>query len=130
MRASRLYALVAAVLAAATPSLAQTNTTPQQPFLYDAQVTTAPVVIIPSNTARRSIEFCNPNAAITVAVCPVIQRRTGAGIVCAVNGRGSITLPPSACWSKTTTAQGSPLATAWYGVAASSTVFISAFETE
>lgn len=97
------------------------------PFVYDAQVTTTPSTVIPANNARKAIEFCNPNAAITVAVCPAVQRRTSAAITCAVNGRGSVTLPPSTCWSKSALTGGT-FPSAWSGVAASGSAFITIFE--
>jgi hypothetical protein len=99
------------------------------PFVYDAQVTTSPSTIIPANGTRKAIEFCNPNATVTVAICPAVQRRTAAVITCAVNGRGSVTLPPSTCWSKTAI-PGGTFPSAWSGVAASGTVFITIFEIE
>jgi hypothetical protein len=124
MRRSLTFAAILAVAAFASPAHAQ-----QAPFVYDAQVTTSPSTVIPANPARKAIEFCNPNAAITVAICPAVQRRTGAAITCAVNGRGSITLPPSTCWSKTAAA-GATFPTAWSGVAASGSPFITILEIE
>jgi len=121
--------LAAALVAAALFSSVARAQSPAAPFVYDAQVTTAPSTIIPANPARKAIEFCNPNAAITVAICPAVQRRTGAAITCAVNGRGSVTLPPSTCWSKTAS-QGATFPTAWSGVAASGSPFITIFEIE
>lgn len=118
MRASRLYALVAAVLAAATPSLAQTNTTPLPPFVYPLTVGTSPAQILPFQD-RRSVEFCNPNASITCAVCPQISAKNSAVITCAINGAGSVTLPPSYCWGKSG-APPSLLNSAWNGVCSSS----------
>lgn len=120
---------LAAALAVAAIFCASEARAQSAPFVYDAQVTTSPSTIIPANNARKAIEFCNPNAAITVAVCPAVQRRTGAAIVCAVNGRGSITLPPSTCWSKTAMTGGT-FPTAWSGVAASGSPFITIFEIE
>lgn len=99
------------------------------PYDYDAQVTTAPSQIIPENAARKSIEFCNPNASITVAICSVTSRRTGAALTCAINGRGSVTLPPSTCWGKSAP-QGGTLPSAWNGVAASGTANITVLEIE
>jgi hypothetical protein len=120
-------ALVAgAILFSVAPAIAQQ---PAAPFVYDAQVTTSPTQIIIQSNTRKAIEFCNPNASISVAICPAASRRTGNPLTCAYNGRGSITLPPSTCWAKYAVAGGT-LPSAWNGVAASGTANITIFELE
>lgn len=126
--------VVAAVMVAATASFAQTygppQSAPEQPFVLPTTVGTSPVEIAPLNPARRSIEFCNPNATATCSVCPYRSRLDSSVITCAVNGAGSVTLPASWCWGKTTTPQTSTLKSAWYGVCSSSGQKLSVFETE
>lgn len=124
--------VVAALAVAATGALAQTNTTPLPPFDRPATVGTSPVLVLPQNDARRSLEFCNPNivgSAINCAVCPVRSRVNSGVITCAVGGAGSISLPPAWCWGKTSPQQGSALSTAWNAVCSSSSGF-TALETE
>jgi hypothetical protein len=120
-----------AVLVAATFSCAhaQTSTTPEQPFVRQITVATTPAQIMPRNDSRTSIEFCNPNASITCAVCPTLSRVNSAAITCAVNGAGSVTLPPSTCWGKEAASQASKLKTSWNAVCSSSAA-MTAFETE
>jgi hypothetical protein len=123
-----------AVLVAATFSYAhaQTNTTPEQPFVYPSTVSTSPVQVLPHNDQRRSVEFCNPNvssSSTNCAVCPVRSRSDGAAITCSVGGAGSVSLPPSWCWGKKVSPQESALKTAWNAVCSSSSGF-TALETE
>lgn len=118
--------LAAGLVAAASSALAQQ---PAAPFVWDAQVTTTPSQIIAASNARKAVEFCNPNASVSVAICPVASRRTGTALTCAFNGRGSITIAPSMCWGKYAVAGGT-LPSAWNGVAASGTVNITVFELE
>lgn len=133
MRASRLIPTLAAVafLASAAPSFGQgANTTPLPPFVLPATVGTSPSLVAPQNPARRSIEFCNPNASATIAVCPVRSRVDSSAITCAINGSGSVTIAPSWCWKKDAAPQGSTLPTAWNAVASSGSSKITVFETE
>jgi hypothetical protein len=118
-----------ALLVAATFSCAhaQTSTTPEQPFVRQITVGATPTQIMPRNDQRSSIEFCNPNASITCAVCPTLSRVNSAAITCAVNGAGSVTLPVSTCWGKDV--QGTKLKTSWNAVCSSSAA-MTAFETE
>jgi hypothetical protein len=78
-----------AALAQQTPS-----TSPQMPFDFPATVGTSSAMVVGQNLSRRRIEFYNPSAPATVAVCPTISRATAAAITCTVNGAGSITLLP------------------------------------
>lgn len=120
---------MAAVLAAATPSWAQTNTTAEQPFVFPGVVTTSPSQALPFNASRQTLEFCNPNATISCAVCPAVSRKSpNPAITCALNGAGSVTLPPSACWGKSVSTP-NKLKTAWNVVCSGSGNF-TAFETE
>lgn len=125
------WRLAAALAVAAIFPFAAQAQSPAPPYVYDAQVTTAPSQIIIANPARRSITFCNPNASISVAVCPVVQRRTAATLTCAFNGRGSVTIPATMCFSlQQPPGSAVPLSTAWNGVAASGTANITVFEIE
>jgi hypothetical protein len=122
--------LILAALLAAFPALAQTNTTPLPPFVRPATVGTSPVLVAPQNDARRSIEFCNPNVTAVIAVCPVRSRVDASAITCAVNGAGSVTIPPSNCWGKTIVTQSATLPTAWNAIADTAASKITVFETE
>lgn len=129
MRALRTLAAALAVAAFFVPAVQAQS--PSPPFVYDAQVTTSPSQIIVANSARRAITFCNPNASVSVAICPVAQRRTAATLTCAFNGRGSITLPATMCFSlQQPPGSAVPLSTAWNGVAASGTANITVIEIE
>jgi len=83
----------ACVFWAAAGSLAQQNST-ANPFVWSATVTTAPAQVIGLNNSRKRIKFYNPNASVTVAVCPLYSRNAGSTFTCAVNGAGSITILP------------------------------------
>ena len=90
-----LSLLFAAALCA--PALAQS------PFAYGGTVGTSPITAIPAGDVQvKKLIFYNPNATGNIAFCPSSPNRgTGATIICAVNGPGSITLQPG--WSLVTT---------------------------
>lgn len=119
--------LLASVCLLPVPASAQS---PEQPYVFPATVGTSPAQIVPSVATRRSIEFCNPNATLTIAVCPVRSRSNSALITCAINGAGSVTIPPSWCWGKTAPLQGSTVPSAWNGVASGGGAAITVFTTE
>jgi hypothetical protein len=99
---------VALLFALASPAAAQVR-----PHVHGGTLTTTPAIVIPANPLRRKLDLQNPNASIVVAYCPVGPNRdTGAPIVCAVHGAGSITLQPGDVLS-IDFASG-----AWYGIAA------------
>lgn len=129
--------LVAAALAGATllvPCIAaaQTNTTPEQPYVFPNTVGTSPIQVLPFEPARQTVEFCNPNpigSAINCAVCPQISRKNPNPVItCAIGGAGSISLPPSWCWGKTVTTP-NKVKSAWNAVCSASSGF-TALETQ
>lgn len=112
--------IAALVVAAAlrTAALAQVP-----PYAYPRALTTSPTQVLADNPARKRLIFFNPNATVTVAVCPVLSRVNSAAITCAVNGAGSITLLPYGSFVvEGGSAGGGPLQmrTAWNGVASGS----------
>jgi hypothetical protein len=84
---------LAAAAALLFPSLACAQS-PGMPYTYPVTVSTSSAPAIGANTARKRIEFYNPNDTAKVAVCPTINRSSSSAIACAVNGAGSITLLP------------------------------------
>lgn len=96
---------------------------PLPPFVYPVTLGTSPAQVVGSNQARRRIQFLNPSATATVAVCPPFARTgttTPTPIVCAVNGAGSITIPPYGLFTVDAGSAGSSgfsMGTAWNGVA-------------
>lgn len=90
-----VLALLAIILSA--PALAQS--TPLMPYTYPVTVSTSSAQAVGVNSARRRIDFYNPNATVSVAVCPSVSRSNSAAIACTVNGAGSITLLPYASYS-------------------------------
>lgn len=90
----RILAALLLMLAGAAQAQQTPSTTPQMPFDFPATVGTSSAMVIGQNLARRRIEFYNPSATATVAVCPTISRTATPAIICTVNGAGSITLLP------------------------------------
>lgn len=86
----KLKILIGFLLAAA-PAFAQ-----QAPYVYAPTLGTSSVQILGNNPARRRVMFINPNAAASVAVCPVGPTRVTGGVTvtAVINGAGCITLLP------------------------------------
>jgi hypothetical protein len=91
------------------------------PYVHGAVIGTSPVQVLATDPQRRKIFLFNPNASAAVAFCPAGPNRdTGAPLVCAVNGAGSITLQPGqGVMLDGAVPQGPPLSmsSAWNGVA-------------
>lgn len=115
------------LLTAQTPS-------PSPPYVYPVTLGTSQAQILAANPARKRLVFINPNAAVTIAVCPAGPRRdTGATFTCAVNSAGSVTLQPYGSFVLDGgAASGPPLAmgSAWNAVAASPSSALTIMEFE
>lgn len=110
-----VVAVVAAAVLLAAPALAQSPTFPP--------VGTSSAQAIAANPARKRIEFLNSSDTAKVAVCPTISR-TGAPIICTVNGPGSITLLPYQSYRVDDVGAG----TGWNVIASSDSAAMTIFE--
>jgi hypothetical protein len=119
-------------LCLATSALAQQvpSTSPQMPFDFPATVGTSSAMVIGQNLSRRRIEFYNPSATATVAVCPTIGRHTGFAFACTLNGAGSITLLPYGSVRIDGTPGNASVPSSWNAIAsgASSPLTVTEFE--
>lgn len=109
------------------PALAQS---PGMPYTYPVTVGTSSAQVIGTNTARKRIEFVNPNATATVAVCPTISRSATPTITCTVNGAGSITLLPYASYRVDGVGNIPQVNSAWNGIASAPGSALTVFEWE
>jgi len=101
-----------------------------QPYVWPQTVGTTASQVLPSNTARKQVFFHNPNATATVAVCPVVSRKDGTNVACAVNGAGSLTLVPGGSILITGVGGNPALPSAWNGVASSPSSALTIYEFE
>jgi hypothetical protein len=87
----KLIALLSLLLAGTAPAVGQVP-----PYVYAPTLGTASVQILPVNPLRKRLMFINPNAAASVAVCPIGPTRVtgGVNVTAAINGAGCITLLP------------------------------------
>lgn len=119
MRSSRLAWFAAFALLAFSAAQAQ-QIQPLNPYVFPVAVTTSPAQAIGTNNTRKRIMFYNPNASVTVAVCPVYSRSTGAPLTCAVNGAGSISLLPYQSVTLDSVQPTNQIQTAWNAVGSGS----------
>jgi hypothetical protein len=71
-------------------TLAQTG-----PYVHAGTLGTSSVQVLGFDQSRTSLTFWNPNPSATLAFCPAGPNRdTGLPVTCAVNGAGSVSLPP------------------------------------
>lgn len=103
---------------------------PAMPYTYPITVGTSSAQIIGTNTARKRIEFYNPNATALVAVCPTISRVASSAITCTVNGAGSITLLPYQSYRVDGVGQIPQVNSAWNAIANGAGSALTVFEWE
>lgn len=120
-------ALALALACLAAPAFAQS---PAMPYTYAPTVGTGSAQVMAANTARRRIEFYNPNDTAKVAVCPTISRATGSAITCTVNGAGSITLLPYQSYRVDGVGQIPQVNSAWNAIASAGASSLTIFEWE
>lgn len=101
---------------------------PAMPYVYGRTVGVTSSSILTTNTARKQVAFCNPNATATVAVCPTVGR--SGTITCTVNGAGSVTLLPFSCQAFAGIGGNPSVPTAWNGVADAGGSNLTIFEWE
>lgn len=128
--------IITALVVALQPAIAYGQTpNPLPPFAYAVTVGTAATQVIGANPARKRLLFVNPSSTASVAVCPPVQRvgTPPTPIVCAVNGAGSVTIPPLGVFTVDGGAAGNAsfaMSTSWNGVASAPSSPLTILESE
>lgn len=126
----RLLLAILVIIASVSIALAQTNTSPEQPYVWPQTVGTTSAQVLPSSLARKQIVFHNPNATATIAVCPAVSRKDSTSVTCVINGAGSITLVPGQFVTIAGVGAIPLLKSAWNGIASSPSSALTVFEFE
>lgn len=97
------------------------------PYAWPVTVGTSSAQVLPYDPLRKHVKFCNPNATALVAVAPNFNRASGSTLTAVVNGAGSVTILPYACFD----VDGYPtLAQAWSAIANSPSSALTIWEFE
>jgi hypothetical protein len=61
------------------------------PVCYNIAISMSSLLVLPANPVRRGLIFHNPNASLTIAVCPTTNN-LGQPVTAVINGAGTFTL--------------------------------------